>query len=157
MDLLVKLYALPDPSASLGELSSKGVTIRPAMAYEKHLVTDWVRREFSPGWASECEMAFVAHPIACLLATRDGSILGFACYDCTCRGFFGPVGVCEEARGLGIGTALLLACLRALADRGYGYAVIGGVAAPDFYRDAVGALEIPGSHPGVYRDRLTGR
>ena len=78
---------------------------------------------------------------------RDGQILGFACYDATALGFFGPIGVDPEARGLRIGQALLLTCLHAMAWEGYGYAVIGWCdGAADFYR-TVGAVEIPNSAP----------
>jgi GNAT superfamily N-acetyltransferase len=127
------------------------------MAYEKHAVTDWVRQHFGPGWASECEMAFGGHPVTCHIATRGGELLGFACYDCTCRGFFGPIGVREDARGGGVGRALLLACLDAMSRAGYGYAVVGGASSADFYARSVGAWEIPGSSPGVYVDRLGSR
>ena len=98
--------------------------------------------------------AFSNHPISCFLATEEGEIIGFACYDCTCKNFFGPTGVVEEKRSRGIGKALLLCCLHAMAANGYGYAIIGGVGPADFYAKAVGAVEIKGSSPGVYRDRL---
>ena len=153
-DLLVKLYDLPDGGPHLARLRDGGVTIRAAMAYEKHQVVGWVGERFGPGWASECDVAFSRRPISCLLATEGGALLGFACHDVTCRGFFGPTGVDEAARGRGIGQALLLATLRAMASNGYGYAVIGGVGSADFYAKTVGAIEIPGSTPGIYRDRL---
>jgi GNAT superfamily N-acetyltransferase len=124
------------------------------MGYEKHHVVEWVRETFGQGWASECDVAFANRPLSCFIATEQGEILGFACYDATCRGFFGPIGVAEAARGRGIGRGLLLACLHAMWAVGYGYAVIGGVRAVDFYVKALGATEIPASTPGVYRDRL---
>ena len=40
-------------------------------------------------------------------------MLGFACYDVTCRNFFGPEGVAAKERGHGIGRALLLSALHA--------------------------------------------
>lgn len=153
-DMLVKLYDLPDDSPRLEELRGAGVTIRRAMPYERHLVTAWVRGLFGEGWASECETAFGAQPCTCLIATREGEILGFACYDATCRGFFGPTGVAGPERGRGLGGALLLAALRAMREAGYAYAVIGYVSSAEFYAKACGAQEIPGSTPGVYGDRL---
>lgn len=153
-DLLVKLYDLPDPAPRLENLTDRGVRIRRAMAYEKHLVTDWVRVRFGEGWASECETAFARAPIACQIATREGAILGFACTDATALGLFGPTGVDEAERGKGIGAALLLAALADMASRGYAYAVIGGAGSVAFYADVAGAVEIAGSVPGLYRDRL---
>ncbi len=153
-DLLVRLYELPDVAQALKSLADAGVTVRRAMAYERQVVTDWVRSTFSPGWAAECESAFSGPPVTCYVATEGGSLLGFACYDCTCRGFFGPIGVDEGARNRGIGRGLLLACLRSMEEAGYGYAVVGGAASEEFYRGVVEVWEIPGSTPGVYRDRL---
>ena len=151
-DLLVKLYDLPE--VPLGPAPERAFRVRRAMAYEKTRVVDWVRRQFGEGWASECDVAFASRPISCLIATQDAEVVGFACYDATCKGFFGPVGVEETSRGLGIGTALLVDTLRDMAAAGYGYAVIGGAGSAVFYAKAAGAVEIPGSTPGIYRDRL---
>jgi len=92
--------------------------------------------------------------LSCFIAVQDGKIIGFACYDVTAKGFFGPTGVTAEARGQGVGRALLLATLHGLAEMGYAYAIIGGAGPVDFYRKAVGAIEIEGSEPGIYRDWL---
>jgi hypothetical protein len=153
-DLLVKLYELPSADANQTSSFPAGTHVRTAMAYEKDAVVDWVRKQFGPAWASECDVAFSNRPISCHIATQSGAILGFACYDSTCRGFFGPIGLVETMRGHGIGRALLLSCLHAMAAIGYGYAVVGGVQDVDYYAQAVGAIEIPGSAPGIYRDRL---
>jgi len=149
-DLLVKLYALPAPEAA----TAAPATVRRAMAFEKHIVLAWVRAHFGDAWASECDAAFGNRPISCLLAVEDGAMVGFACHDATCRGFFGPVGVAESARRRGIGRALLLSTLHAMAAAGHAYAIVGGVGDPAFYVKTVGAIEIPGSTPGIYRDRL---
>lgn len=154
-DLLVKLYDLPDPRPHLEALRRSGILIRLPLAYEKHQVVDWVHRTFGPGWASECDVAFSRQPLSCRIATRNSEIVGFACFDSTCKGFFGPLGVAEPTRHLGIGTALLLATLHAMAESGYAYAVIGGVESTAFYGRIVDCMEIPGSSPGIYVDRLT--
>jgi predicted N-acetyltransferase YhbS len=67
---------------------------------------------------------------------------------------FGPFGVLESVRGQGVGRALLLSALNAMATIGYAYAVIGDPSTPDFYQRVVPAVEIPDSVPGVYLDRL---
>ena len=79
-------------------------------------------------------------------------VLGFACYDATAKDFFGPTGVMESQRGKGIGAALLIACMQAMAAEGYAYAVIGGAGPVAFYEKVVGATVIPDSVPGPYRD-----
>ena len=154
-DLLVKLYELPELERRLQSLQAQGTWVRTAMAYEKPQVIAWVRKTFGEGWAGECDVAFGNRPVSCLIATANGAIVGFACYDATCRDYFGPVGVAAQARQRGIGNALLLACLHAMRTLGYAYAIVGGTDNVEFYRKAVGAMLIEGSSPGIYRDRLT--
>ena len=153
-DLLVKLYELPDAEGARAALRGLKITIRRAMPYEKHMVSTFVAGAFGEGWASEAEVSFANHPVSCFLATREGAILGFACYEATCRNFFGPTGVLEAHRGAGIGAALLLASLQAMKALGYAYAIVGGADSAAFYERVAGATEIPGSDPGIYRDRL---
>ena len=153
-DMLVKLYDLPDPHASLSAQAAQGITIRKPIGPEHRWVVDWMLREFSDAWASEAQAALANRPISCWVAIEAGILLGVACYDATARGYFGPVGVHPGAQGRGTGTALLRACLHDMRATGYGYAVIGGVAAPEFYRRSVGATEIQDSSPGLYAGML---
>ena len=89
MDMLVRLYDLPDIEEDLRRLEREGFLIRRPGAYERHLVADWVGRNFSPKWVSEAKVAFGRQPISCYIATREKKILGFACYDVTARGSWG--------------------------------------------------------------------
>jgi GNAT superfamily N-acetyltransferase len=145
-DMLVKLYDLP--------VHNPHPLIRRGISPEKHIVLGWVQEHFSDYWRSECDVAFHRDPVSCFLAVQDGLLLGFACYDTTRRGFFGPTGVVDVARGRGLGKALLLACLHDMDAQGYGYAIIGGVGPIDFYAGAVGATVIENSTPGVYAGML---
>jgi hypothetical protein len=154
MDMLVKLYDLPASGAAMARLREQGITVRRALAPEKHRVVAWVRENFSEGWASETEVAFARQPVSCFIAVKEGRVLGFACHDATCRNFFGPTGVAPEARKSGVGTGLLFACLEAMREHGFGYAIIGGVGPADYYAKTVGAVPIEGSEPGVYRGLL---
>ena len=47
-DMLVRLYALPDPAAAVAHAASQGVAIRRPEARERDLVVEWVRASFSP-------------------------------------------------------------------------------------------------------------
>jgi len=154
MDMLVKLYDLPDSRASFERMLRLGITVRRALAPEKHKVAAWVRENFAEGWASEAEVAFGRQPVCCFIAVQDGGIVGFACHDATCRDFFGPTGVEPKARRNGVGTALLFACLEDMKQQGFGYAIIGGVGPVDYYSKTVGAVPIEGSEPGIYRGLL---
>lgn len=153
IDMLVRLYDLPNPANSYRHLEEQGIILRRPNGYERHIVADWVS-QFSPKWVSESKVAFTRQPISCFLATRERKIVGFACYETTMKGYFGPTGVAENARGLGIGKALLFKALEAMRDEGYAYAIIGGVGPREFYEKACGAIEIPGSDPGIFADLL---
>jgi GNAT superfamily N-acetyltransferase len=156
-DMLVRLYDLPPVEPMLADFAARGITVRRPRAYEKSLVVEWVANTFSAGWAGECDVCFARVPVSAHIATRDGEIIGFACHESTYRNFFGPVGVLEEYRADGLGKCLLLASLHAMRDLGYAYAIIGGPTdAVGFYVQAVGALRIDGSSPGIYVDRLRG-
>jgi len=154
IDMLVRLYDLPSSTALDESATAQGVTLRRARAFEKHTVSAFVRAHFSEKWVSEVEVAMTRQPISCFIATKEKQILGFACYETTQRGFFGPTGVVETARGMGLGKALLLKSLEGLRDIGYAYAIIGGVGPKEFYAKTCGAIEIPGSDPGTYIDLL---
>lgn len=154
IDMLVRLYDLPDTEAAYAKCAGAGFLLRRPGAYEKHLVADFARRHFSPKWGSEVEVAFSRQPISCFIATRNGEVVGFACYETTAKGYFGPTGVVEDARGGGVGKALLFKCLEGLREMGYAYGFIGGVGPREFYEKVVGAVEIPGSDPGIYVDIL---
>jgi GNAT superfamily N-acetyltransferase len=149
-DLLVKLYDWKPSDRS----SPSSVTIRRAFAAEKRLVAQWVSEHFGERWASECEISFMRQPVACFVAIDDLDVTGFATYDATARGFFGPTGVMEQSRHKGIGRALLTATLQDMASQGYAYAIIGATTSLDFYRKEVAAIEIPDSTPGFYRGML---
>jgi GNAT superfamily N-acetyltransferase len=153
-DLLVKLYELPDVKLHVDKLQMEGINVRRAMAYEKRQVIKWVEDNCGQGWAGECEVSFSRNPVSCFIATENKSVIGFACYDSTAKNFCGPIGVAEQARKRGIGEALLLSALDAMSQIGYAYAIIGGVESAEFYATTAGAIEIPGSSPGIYRDRL---
>lgn len=154
IDMLVRLYDLPDSGELYRRVEAQGVILRRPNAYERDIVTKWVGTHFSRKWVSEAKVAMGRQPAGCFIATREKEILGFSCYDVTARGFFGPTGVAEAARGMGLGKALLFKALEALREKGFAYGVIGGVGPREFYEKTCGAIEIPGSDPGIYGDLL---
>ena len=145
-DLLVKLYDLPGVGAV------EGYSVRRPLAHERDRVAEWVGQHFTTGWQSEVACAFGEPPTRGWIAIDETTraIAGFAVYDVVFRGFFGPIGVAESARGRGLGTALTLRALHSMREAGYAYAVIGGASSVSYYAEAVGAVEIEGSSPGAY-------
>ena len=153
-DMLVKLYDLDDGWGFMAEQKKKGITIRKPIGPEKHLIVAWVSNHFSPSWAAEMDLATTNTPRSCFVAVKSSKFVGFAGYDATALGYFGPIGVEKSERGKGTGQALLRACLLDMKLKGYGYAIIGDVNDLAYYQKAVGAIEIPESSPGVYRNQV---
>jgi hypothetical protein len=155
-DMLVKLYELPDEIPELEKMKELNIRILRAMPPDKFRVLEFIEKTFGKGWASECDVSFSNKPVSCFIAVKDKQVIGFACYNATAPDFFGPTGVDEKYRKLGIGKVLLLKCLQAMKALGYGYAIIGGAAVPEFYSKACGATIIDGSYPGIYGDMVEG-
>jgi predicted N-acetyltransferase YhbS len=152
-DMLVRLYDLPEyfnPCEGLAQ----DIKIKRAMAPDGARIKEFISANFGDGWANECQKALFNTPASCFIATKNKEIVGFACYDATALGFFGPVGVLESMRGSGIGKALTLRCMAAMREAGYGYAIIGWVGPADFYKKICGATVIESSSPGVYKNMI---
>lgn len=152
-DLLVRLYDLPELEAT-DKVRAAGIVVRRALPPERHVVLDWIEAHFSLPWVSEAALALSQQPPTVYLAIRDTTLLGFACYDTSAKGFFGPTGVDVAARGQGIGEALLSATLKGMRAAGYAYAVIGDAGPTGFYQKRLDAFEIPKSRPGIYAGML---
>ncbi len=149
-DLLVNLLKL----SAIESTSDQKFLIRRAQPFELSRVRDFVTQHFSVAWADEISVGFANKPVSVYIAIIDSRLVGFAAYECTRRGFFGPTGVVETAQGQGVGKALLLACLWGLREMGYVYAIVGGSGPVRFYQKTVGAIVIPDSEPGIYTDTL---
>lgn len=152
-DLLIRLYDLPVFAAE-EKVRAGGIVVRRAISPERHIVLDWIGTHFGDTWVSEAALGMSQQPATVYLAVKGQELLGFACYDTTAKGFFGPTGVDEKARGQGIGEALLIATLRAMREAGYAYGVIGDPGPVAFYTKRLDALEIPKSKPGHYAGML---
>lgn len=151
-DMLVKTYALPDWQPMKEALSQEGILIKQTIMPEMKRLAAFAEEHFSAGWASEVMGCFTNKPASCFYAAEGEKIIGFSCCESTGRGFFGPTGVLPAYRGRGIGKVLLLMALDHLKHLGYAYAIIGGAGPTRFYEETCGAVAIPDSEPGIYRD-----
>ena len=147
-DLLVNLLKLPRFE------EPHDFVVRRAQPFEFSAVRAFVMENFSRGWADEISVGFARQPVSVFVATKERELIGFAAYECTRRGFFGPMGVIDSAKNIGVGKALLLAALDALKEMGYVYAIVGAAGPVRFYQKTVGAIIIPDSEPGIYTDLL---
>ncbi len=153
-DLLVPLYRLPPREGGAASVSASGIVLRRSNSFERAPITEFVRTQFTPGWADEIEATFARQPITSFIAIEGKKIVGFAAYEATCKAFFGPTGVDPAYRGLGIGKALLIEALWGLRDLGYAYGIIGAAGPVSFYQKSVNAIVIEGSVPGIYANLL---
>jgi hypothetical protein len=153
-DMLIKLYEMDIDWSFITQQAENHITIRKPIGPDRSSINAWVECHFPQTWQGEIQRALNNTPCSCFIAQQASSLLGIACYDATALGFFGPLGVIETARGNGIGRSLTLACLMDMRLKGYGYAVVGMAGAKEFYQKVAGAVEIPGSDPGIYRSTL---
>ena len=153
-DMLVPLLKLPEMASLHEKYEKQGIRVRRALAPDLEKIISWVRERFGSGWASECTVAMCNVPATCFIATKGKEIVGFACCEATNKNFFGPTGVAEEYRSLGIGKALLLISLLAMRDMGYAYAIIGGAGPVAFYEKAFDARVIENSAPSIYSNMI---
>lgn len=140
-DMIVDLY-----QPIINEVDNK-YTIKRVLSPNSDAVLDFISTHFSKGWVSEAKAGLYNNNPTCFIAVDSNNIIGFACYDATAKGYFGPTGVDEAYRGQSVGKALLLHTLTAMRYDGYGYAIIGGVKpmTRKFYAKSSGAVAIENS------------
>src|SRR5678816_175231 len=90
-DLLVNLLKLPSFDPLSFEVNHVNVMVRRAQPFEITQVLEFIESEFSVGWADEISVGFANKPVSVYIAIADYQVVGFAGYECTRRGFFGPV------------------------------------------------------------------
>lgn len=140
-DMIVGLTNLPHY-----EVTNKKIQLKRAFPGDKEEILNFVHENFQANWTYEVEQSLIQSPGKCFIATEEGKLLGFACYDASAKGFFGPIGVLASKRGENIGTLLLLRTLESMRE--YGYAIIGWVSeAEQFYRKTVSAEYIKNGEP----------
>lgn len=154
-DMLVRLLDLPIVTKKEEQLfEEQNILFRRPIAAEKSIVCQWVSDNFSTNWKDETDIAFSTVPVNCFIAQRGQDILGFACFECSTKNFFGPTGVIDKEQGKGIGKILLVKALNTLKEMGYAYAIIGGVGPAAYYQNAVNAVIIQGSENSIYSNML---
>ena len=134
------------------------IKIKRAFVGEKDDILEFVESKFGKHWRGEVEHALMQESPKCFIATENGKLIGFACFDATAKGYFGPIGVDPEKRGGNVGKALLVRTMNAMREYGYSYAIIGWVKSAEmFYRKTVNAEFIKGVNPenSVYSNLIS--
>lgn len=149
-DLLVGLYR----QNYQDKQPSSDVKVVRVLAPNADAVLRFVEEKFTKGWASEIKAALYKTTPTIYAAFYENKVVGFAAYDATAKGYFGPIGVDETLRGKNIGKSLLMHALESMYNDGYSYAIIGGVSekVTPFYQKTCGAIVI--DFEGNAYDRL---
>lgn len=142
-DMICPLLELPDYRPLIERLTGEGIVIRRPKPWEREMVSQFIKQHFGQGWVDETLVSFSHVPLSAFIALDGKKVIGFAAYEATSRGYFGPTGVDPEYRGRGIGGALLYEALAGLKDLGYVYGFIGSPGPVEFYKKAVKALVLP--------------
>jgi len=147
IDMLVPLLNLPPVAPMRERLLERGILVRRAKVWEASLLRDFIVANLFPPWAEEAAVAFSNKPVSAFVAFEGIKTVGFATYECTYRGVFGPIGVDAAYRERDIATVLLHECLSSMREMGYIYAIIGQAGPRRFFEKACGALAVPEDWP----------
>ncbi len=126
-DLIVNLYEKDYLNDLNIKLKNDDIKIKRLLSPNSDKLVEFVKKHFSEGWTSEVKAGIYKENPTCFVAVHESEIVGFACYDATAKGYFGPTGVNPDYRGKNVGQVLLLTTLEAMKEAGYGYAIIGAV------------------------------
>ena len=129
-----------DSGEAESALAGQGITVRRLKHEDEPALRPWVQRNWSQNWATEACNSLQNDPVTTFVAENDRGIVGFATYDVMVMpGSFGPTGVEESMRGLGLGKILLLRCLADMKAKGYRRCEIIWVGPVAFYAHTAGA------------------
>ena len=141
-DLLVPLYDLPG-----FEGFKKDFWVGKPPPHYASRILSFIGDNFSEGWKAEAIPAFGSVPPTIITALEKVTdrIIGFCCWDCTAKGFLGPIGVHSDFRGKGIGRAVVISVLHSMREAGYSYGIIGDAGPVEFFRKICDVRIIDGS------------
>jgi predicted N-acetyltransferase YhbS len=128
-----------DSASDERRLRTQSIEVRRLALADAGAFQRYLRREWHWRWQVEGLRTLENDPVTTHIALRDGEIIGFASYDVSGPGEFGPMGTHRAWRGSGIGATLLRRCLADLRDAGYASADIQWVGPIGFYARHVGA------------------
>ena len=128
-----------DTAATAARLAAEGIVVRRTNDADISGTSAFVLQTFSRGWQIEVEETrrFPLPPLN--VAIYKEQVVGFAAYDVTGYGRFGPTGTRPDMRQRGIGGVLLKMCLQQMSDRGDSTAEIAWAGPVAFYAKEVGA------------------
>ncbi|MCL5947236.1 MAG: GNAT family N-acetyltransferase [Chloroflexi bacterium] len=125
----------------LAHLQQGGVVVRRIGEPDQTALSAYLRATWGKGWHAEGMAVFNLgrKRIPGFIAAVGETIVGFAVYDVTRPGWFGPIGTTEAYRHTGVGGALLLCCLHDWQEQGRASGEIAAIGPLYFYVTTCGA------------------
>ncbi|MEW6045608.1 MAG: GNAT family N-acetyltransferase [Bacillota bacterium] len=122
------------------QLERLGVRVRRLEHTDETAFRAWLEQTWGPNWTYEALLALRRPVPTGFVAEQDGRIVGFAVYDSTRPGWFGPMGVEVAWQGSGVGIELCVQAFEAMAAQGYRAAEIAWAGPRCFYARKLGAV-----------------
>ena len=137
---LTRPLPVPPEEERRHELSRAGVVVRELSHRDEASLRAWLERTWGPNWTFEGLLALRRRVPTGVVAERGGRIVGFAVFDSTRPGWFGPMGVEPGLQGGGLGIELCVRAFEAMARKGYARAEIAWAGPRCFYARKLGAV-----------------
>jgi mycothiol synthase len=129
-----------DTGEAESALAGQGIVFRRLRHEDEPVLRPWIHGHWGSSWATEACNSLKNDPVTSHVALKDGRLVGFATYDVMAlTSGFGPTGVEESMRGLGLGKILLFRCLEDMKERGDRHCEVTWVGPISYYAHTVGA------------------
>jgi mycothiol synthase len=130
-----------DPSGLIDGLRQERIDVRRLGRGDEAAFAAYLGASWGTGWQYQGLQALRSgrEPLPGHLALAGDAVVGFAVYDVTRPGWFGPIGTAAARRGKSVGTALLHACLFDWQRQGRHRGEIAGIGPLYFYVTACDA------------------
>ncbi len=143
VDYIVDLSAFRVPRrivAAEDRLVDSGVVFTLVNPTDKEKLRDWVKAKFGSTWAYEAERAIGRPGAGVWVAEDEGGPMAFSVFGSLEHHWFGPIGVMEEKRKMGVGSVMLFKTLESMKQLGIGKAVIPWTGHLFFYSQVPGVV-----------------
>lgn len=136
IDLKSRCFATAHAEA---DLANENIHIRRLVRSDRERLSAYLEERWGANWHAEALLALRKEPATGFIAERADRIVGFAAYDAARRGWFGPMGTDPDLRGKGVGSVLLLRCLRDWQEQGLAECEVSWIGPLAFYARVAGA------------------
>jgi len=136
-------YRMPRRIKRLEErLVDNGMVFTLVNPTDRERLRDWVLEKFGSGWSYEAERAIGRAGAGVWVAEDATGTIAFSVFGSLENHWFGPIGVVEEKRKMGVGSVMLFKALDSLANLGIPKVIIPWTGHLFFYTQIPGIVGI---------------